>query len=214
MLLGFDVGTIPTKSDINKQMYNFGSLLVLLDSVMSLLATKRGCVTQDIIDSCRKSLSALKLSWYHCGLSFTPKFHVLLEHAVPFLEQTGGFADMGEDQIERGHQDRAHNLARLICLKNKDKFMASQAKFQGLKHVAGLQSHQESVAKGRKRKLKEGRTESLAAERSNNKHLKRVEERSKTLLEHSEKVEAGEFTVPLPKPRSTIKASVLRQSIT
>jgi len=89
MLLGFDVGTIPTKSDINKQMDNFGSLLVLLDSVMSLLATKRGCVTQDILHSRRNSLSALKLSWYHCGLSFTPKFHVLLEHAVPFLEQTG-----------------------------------------------------------------------------------------------------------------------------
>ena len=100
MRVGFDVGTIPTKSDIDKQMENFGSVLVLLDLVMSLLATKRGCVTQDILDSCRNSLLALKLSWYHCGLSFTPKFHVLLEHAVPFLEQTGGFADMGEDRIE------------------------------------------------------------------------------------------------------------------
>jgi len=79
-----------------------------------------------------------------------------LEHAVPFLEQTGGFADMGEDQIERGHQDRARNLACLICLQNKDLSMASQAKFQGLKYVPGLQSHQESVAKDQKRKVKEG----------------------------------------------------------
>ena len=40
MWVGFDVGTIPTKADIDKRMENFGSVLVLLDLVMSLLATR------------------------------------------------------------------------------------------------------------------------------------------------------------------------------
>jgi hypothetical protein len=41
------------------------------------------------------------------GLSMTPKWHMLLNHAIEFLIRTGGgLIEMGKDQIERAHQLR------------------------------------------------------------------------------------------------------------
>jgi hypothetical protein len=40
------------------------------------------------------------------NFSSIPKWHVLLSHAADQLEQMDGFADMGEDSIERNHQSR------------------------------------------------------------------------------------------------------------
>jgi hypothetical protein len=60
--------------------------------------------------------------------------------------------DMGEDIIERSHQDWMRNEARLIRLRNKEMKMASQAKFQGLKLVKEIQDIQAAVANSRKKK--------------------------------------------------------------
>jgi hypothetical protein len=77
----------------------------------------------------------------HClGLSFTPKFHVLLDHSQCQLRQMKGFQDMGEDNIERPHQDRMRNDARLMRLRNKALEMDLQAKFQALKLMKEIQN--------------------------------------------------------------------------
>ena len=54
-----------------------------------------------------QTLKALMMEWRVLTLSFTPKFHMLLNHCVEALKRMNGFSDMGEDRCERAHQDRA-----------------------------------------------------------------------------------------------------------
>ena len=112
---------------------------------------------------------------------------------------------MGEDRIERAHQDRARNVERLIRLRSKDKLMKSQAKFQGLKHISGLVPIQNSVAKGRKRPIPEGK-EMLSVECAKLKQAKRIETRTKVLDDHAAMANAGEYNENLVKARSKLQA--------
>ena len=57
----------------------------LLDSVFSKYMTKRGNVTNDLIAHLKNELRAAMKKWTSMGLSMTPKFHLLLEHAIDQL---------------------------------------------------------------------------------------------------------------------------------
>jgi hypothetical protein len=47
----------------------------------------------------------------------TPKWHMLLNHAIEFLIRTGGgWIEMGEDQIERAHQLRERERPSAVQL--------------------------------------------------------------------------------------------------
>jgi hypothetical protein len=146
------VQLIAENQEIEYVCEGLGVVAVLLDSVFSLLSTPRGKVTDAIVSKLESQLDKLHVHWCRLGLSMTLNVHTLLNHAVSQLVQTGGFNDMGEDIIERSHQDRIRKEARLIQLRNKEMKMASQAKFQGLKLVKEIQDIQAAVASRRKRK--------------------------------------------------------------
>jgi hypothetical protein len=47
------------------------------------------------------------------GLSMTPKWHMLLNHAIEFQIRTGGgLIEMGEDRIKPAHQLRERDRQR------------------------------------------------------------------------------------------------------
>jgi hypothetical protein len=150
---------------------NHGVLFVLLDAIFSLLNMSRGTVTEEVLEQLESRLSFILTEWNCLGFSFTPKFHVLLNHLLCQLRWMKGLHDMGKDRIKRSHQDRMRNEARLMGLRNKGLKMDLQAKIQGLKLIKEIQCIQAAVANNRKRKLT--RKVPLADEREAEKKAKR-----------------------------------------
>jgi hypothetical protein len=94
-----------------------------------LLLTKRGEVTYKVAETLKKRLELARQKWDEMGLSMTPKWRMLLNHAIEFLTRTGGgLIEMGKDRIERAHQLGE----RYSRLRNISKMKASQAKYQNL----------------------------------------------------------------------------------
>jgi hypothetical protein len=153
-----------------------GQTLQLLDGMFSLLNTKRGAVTAEIVEKLKERLELARKKWDDMGLSMTPKWHMLLAHAVEMLLRTGGgLIEMGEDRIERAHQLRERDRQRYSRLRNIQMMKASQAKFQNLRMDPTIKSVQAEVQSKARRNLKRGR--SLKEENDDTKRVARNEER-------------------------------------
>jgi hypothetical protein len=87
----------------------------------NLLMTPRGQVTAELTAKFRIWIELAQLKWNELNFSLTSKWHVLLNHAADQLEQMDGFADMGEDSIERNHQSREKNCHRNSHLRDKQR---------------------------------------------------------------------------------------------
>jgi hypothetical protein len=196
---------IAEDAEIDAVCKDHGILFVLLDAIFSLLNTPRGKVTDDVIEQLESRLNGILKEWHRLGLSFTPKFHVLLNHAIHQLRRMRGFHDMGEDCIERSHQYRMRHEARLMRLRNKGLKMDSQAKFQGMKHIKSIQSIQAAVASNRKRKLT--RKVPLADER-------KIEKKARREIKRNDVWEIKQVEVPgkqVPAPRELVKLTLKDQ---
>jgi hypothetical protein len=132
--------------------------------VFSLLLTKQGEVTYKVAETLKKRLELARQKWDEMGLIMTPKWHMLLNHAIEFLIRTGGgLIKMGEDRIERAHQLRERDRQQYSRLRNISKMKASQAKYQNLRLEPEIKLVQATVLEEKsKRNLK--RTVSLAEE--------------------------------------------------
>ncbi len=140
-----------------------GQMFQLLDGVFLLLLTKQGEVTYKVAETLQKRLELARQKWDKIGLSMTPKWHMLLNHAIGFLIRTGGgLIEMGQDQIKRAHQLRERDRQRYSRLRNISKMKASQAKYQNLRLEPEIKLTQATVEEKSKRNLK--RTVSLAEE--------------------------------------------------
>ena len=143
-----------TDKEIEEHCSAFGCLAVLLDGIFLKLNTKRGCVSDLVISELENHLELARVEWDRVGLSQTPKWHLLLDHIVWLLKQTRGFADMGEDAIERFHQIRVRDETRLIRLRNETIIKNTQAKMQHTRMIGEVQRIKELVNGQSKRKRK------------------------------------------------------------
>jgi hypothetical protein len=92
------------------------SLFLLLDSVFSYIYGIRGKATEEQIVILEQRLQVLYCDWRDAGMSFTPKFHTLLDHLLEQIRRVEGFVIMGEDRIERSHQTWAAHADQLLRL--------------------------------------------------------------------------------------------------
>jgi hypothetical protein len=84
----------------------------------------------------------------------TPKFHCLLRHTLRQLEATGGgLGDLGEDDIERRHQERLKDNRRMTVLRDFRRRTDSQAKMQFILSMDAVKSLQPEVHEDSKRPL-------------------------------------------------------------
>jgi hypothetical protein len=97
---------IAEDDEINAVCKDHTFIFVLLDTIFSLLNMPRGKVTDGVIEQLENRLHGILTEWHHLSLSFTPKFHVLLNYSICQLRWMEGFHDMGEDSIKRSHQYR------------------------------------------------------------------------------------------------------------
>jgi hypothetical protein len=179
----------------------------LLDGVFSILLTKRGEVTDEVLKTLKERLELARQKWDEMGLSMTPKWHMLLNHAIEFLIRTGGgLIEMGEDRIERAHQLRERDRQRYSRLRNISKMKASQAKFQNLRLDPAIKLTQATVDEKSKRNLK--RKVSLAEENLESARAARNETRQSVF----EEVTMDEDRAPLTPPRVSKKRK-LRSNI-
>jgi hypothetical protein len=161
-----------------------GQMFQLLDGIFSLVNTKRGAVTTELLKTLKERLELARKKWDDIGLSMTPKWHMLLAHAIEFLLRTGGgLIEMGEDRIERAHQLRERDRQRYSRLRSIQKMKNSQAKFQNLRMDPTIKAVQADVERKAKRNLKRDR--SLKEENDDAKRVARNEERAMVVDEVS-----------------------------
>jgi hypothetical protein len=157
-------------------------VLLLLDAIYSLLLTKYGMVNPAIIEEVEELLELLRVQWVKMQLPQTPKFHCLLRHAVSQLLSTGGgLCDLGEDGIERSHQERLKDFRRFAGLKDFRSRTDLQTKYQHIRLMQVIKKTQEEVTKASTRTLKRDR--SLAEESKEMKKSARDEKRAKAAQE-------------------------------
>jgi hypothetical protein len=178
----------------------FGTMYQLLDSIFSILHTKHGQVTDGLLLKLETLLEAARKAWKHLGMSETPKWHMLLCHAVSLLrESKGGLVDKGETHIEKHHQTRHKDHQRTCRQRNSTMQKASQAKFENFRLSSEIKKEQARVAIGSQRKLKRG-TESLKEEKDS---IKKEGRESKRLAVEDE--EAANPMVKRVPPRDLCK---------
>jgi hypothetical protein len=112
---------------------NFGSWPNVSAIVWCIFATADK--TRNNIQSGGDAQGAAGTGTTEMGLSMTPKWHMLLNHATELLIRArGGLIEMGKNQIKHAYQlqwERDH--LQCSCLPNFSKMKASQAKYQNLK---------------------------------------------------------------------------------
>jgi transcriptional/translational regulatory protein YebC/TACO1 len=66
-----------------------------------------------------KALQNLDFLWKRAGLSYTPKMHSVLVHALEQIRECQGIGDMLEDDVEHIHQIAAKIEVRTSRMKDK-----------------------------------------------------------------------------------------------
>jgi hypothetical protein len=191
-----ECGIADRADEIDILTKNFRIVLLLLDGIFSLLLTKYGMVTPEILGNLTELLELLRKQWVIMGLPMTPKFHCLLRHAVVQLEATGGgLGDLGEDGIERSHQERLKDNRRMTGLRDFTRRTNSQAKMQYIRGLDTIKTAQKEVDELSKRHLK--RKTGLADTRAE----KEKEDRTAKRARAANDVRDAPHTGPVEKPR-------------
>ena len=97
---------------VSDTMEKFTNILSVFDALFSLARTPSGLMNGDKVATLQNlSNLALRL-WRGLELSITPKVHAIEDHLVPQIICFHGIGDLGEDFVERSHQDGIHQHSR------------------------------------------------------------------------------------------------------
>jgi hypothetical protein len=167
-----DAEPIISDDEVDEVCQAFGRILVLLDEIFACMNTERGGVSNKVKMKLTNRLELARVKWNELNFSSTPKWHVLLNHAANQLADMDGFADMGEDCIERNHQSREKDRHRHSRLRNPQQAKNSQARFQHIRMLDDVVGIQNKVREHSKRNLKW--TIPLGVQREEQRKAKRV----------------------------------------
>jgi hypothetical protein len=79
-------------------------LLEQLDIAFSFLRMPYGTPKEDFANL-QVAVDHVKRLWIDLGLSYTPKFHAIVTHALRQMRRIGGLGCMLEDHVEKSHQE-------------------------------------------------------------------------------------------------------------
>ncbi len=174
-------------ADIMKTCALFRDVCVTLDSLASKLRLKHGEPTEEDYVTAEKALQNLEYMWKMANLSFTPKIHCLLAHAIHQMRYLEGFGDTLEDDVEHMHQISARIEARVSRMKDKDRQAFVHSKMEAIQFNAAvtetIQGRKEKAA----RNFKKRNMELCASTRAAKMKKERDEKRTETLIAVEEK---------------------------
>jgi hypothetical protein len=128
-----------------------------------------------------KHLRNLHYLWTQAKLSFTPKIHGLLSHAVPQMRHFHGFGDTLEDDVERIHQISAQIESPVSRMKNKGKQAHVHSKMEAIQNCNLVKEKIEASQTLSKRVFKKQNQELCAHERGKRLKIERDSSRSETM---------------------------------
>ncbi len=100
------------RGEINEWIPKFKKILSVFDGAFSISRMPSGTVSDEHIVKLESFIAtALKL-WRGLGNSITPKVHAIEDHLVEQVRRLKGIGDLGEDFIEKYHQDGKINHSR------------------------------------------------------------------------------------------------------
>ena len=149
-----DANNVASNIEIQEVCQQYGSLCIILDSVISYIYNINDIFTDDQIEELETRLFRLLKDWKKLLLSFTPKMHVLLDHMTDQVKYIKGFTTMGEDRLEHSHQWRFKVAMCLLRVRDEVKKMNIQAKQQHRQNMKEVQDIQQKVNVASTRKNK------------------------------------------------------------
>jgi hypothetical protein len=156
-------------------------LLGHVDAYISFLKSERFTVDEDGLEyeQAEAHRDLFANLWRYLGISETPKFHLGCAHAVEMFKKTGGFAEMGEDAVERGHQSGARAEKRVGGMADLEKKARAIISYEGMENHPIVKQKQEDIYVGTQRNFVKPRES--AEDRSEKARQDRVEERTALL---------------------------------
>ncbi len=105
--------------DIHKHCTVHSNICATLDTISSKVQMKYGEPDEEDFNVLEKALQNLDFLWKRAGLSYTPKMHSVLVHALEQIRECQGIGDMLEDDVEHIHQIAAKIEVRTSRMKDK-----------------------------------------------------------------------------------------------
>ena len=158
----------------------FQDILVTLDLICSKIRIKRGELKENDIAELRRAQQSLDYLWSAAGLSFTPKIHGLLAHAVEQVERLKGIGDLLEDDLEHLHQMSKKITDRTSRIKNKNQQARSHSQMEAKLYNAEIITRTQQSQAESKRVYKRKRVD--AVQRAVIAKKERDEHRMETIL--------------------------------
>ena len=122
-------------------------MFATLDALTSILRMRNGEPTETHYEAAENHLQNLFNLWNAANLSFTPKVHSLLVHALEQFQLFQGIGDTLEDDIEHMHQISARIESRVSRMKNKEQQAFVHSRMEA------IESNVEVIAKIEERKV-------------------------------------------------------------
>jgi hypothetical protein len=101
---------------------------------MSKLRMKNGESQESAYVMAEKNLNNLHYLWTQAKLSFMPKIHRLLSHAIKQMRHFQGIADTLEDDVERNLQISAQIESHVSRMKNKSQQAHVHSKMEAIQN--------------------------------------------------------------------------------
>jgi hypothetical protein len=142
-----------TDEEIETVCDSIKRVLQQLNIVFSILRMKHGTPKEEDYTKLEAAIKQAAKLWEELDMSCTPKFHLILVHALSLMRKHNGFGDMLEDDLEKSHQDmdRIHRrLAGLGSCAKRSEAISRKMKTQSTPAVVAIT---DDVNQGSKRKM-------------------------------------------------------------
>jgi len=178
--------------DIHKNCTVHSNICATLDTISSKVRMKYGEPNEEDFAVLEKALQNLDFLWKSAGLSYTPKVHGVLVHALDQIKECQGIGDMLEDDVEHIHQIAAKIEARITRMKDKTRQAFVHSKIEAIQNSQEIKAKVTESQQNAKRKFKkrnqeldsEQRNIKLKVERDSNRMetLKRLQDKPDSVL--------------------------------
>jgi hypothetical protein len=100
--------------EVVETMEKLTNILSVFDALFSMARAPSGLITDESVDKLRNLADLALPLWRDLDLSIMPKVHAIEDHMADQIRHLKGIGDLGEDFVERSHQDgiRQHSRSK------------------------------------------------------------------------------------------------------